>query len=114
VAVEALVGDGKIVAYTAAYLPTQAALPLQTAPTLQSLAPSRPEAAVDTVRPPAEWMLWFAAGVMSGAASLYAVTRAWNRGLKRPYDANPVAGPKTMRLGGWVAPGERASTRRDS
>jgi len=80
VAVEALVGDGKIVAYTAAYLPTQAALPLQTAPTLQSLAPSRPEAAVDTVRPPAEWMLWFAAGVMSGAAGAPAAASSTGSG----------------------------------
>jgi hypothetical protein len=114
VAVEALVDDGKIVAYTAAYPPPQTALPAQTAPTLQSLAASRPEVVVDTIRPLAESMLWYAAGVVSGAVLLFAVSRARNPGLKRPYDANPVAGPKTMRLGGWVARGRRVSTRRDA
>jgi hypothetical protein len=51
---------------------------------------------------------------LSGAAILFAVTRAWNRALKRPCDGNTVVGPKTMGLGMWVTRGQRASTRRGS
>jgi hypothetical protein len=114
VAVEALVNGGKIVAYTAAYLQPQTALPLQAAPTIPVVSSARVRGGSGH-RPAASGVdALVCRQRLSGAAILFAVTRAWNRTLKRPCDGNTVVGPKTMGLGMWVTRGQRASTRRGS